>query len=350
MIQTLLVRLRNQFLRLKSRSPYRFFRNEEGSLVVESAMVMPLVLLFTIALLAAPVIAYLRTETIVRTFEWTERAAYVWKDSNKDPVTGAFSYVEMDDVYASMISEGLGWLGAAFRGFQQAEIRLPDQTLSGQKLPKAKLLRSAYPLDEAVTGTGSYYNRALEGEIRAVWNPALTTQSANANFFRVGGKDVKASAYYSDPVEFLRNVDLVVTYASKLKERFSSPKTASEKIASILPQQPDKPKINSAEQATLYLQKLMVSNGTSIDVPPELGKYRKIDVLDSDGYAHDAKYYVNSTEVKKQIAKDAELIKSGKVKGVVWHFFYIEEKKKYGTTKPMLKMLEENGIMVVYHR
>lgn len=341
------MRLRNQFLRLKSQPPFRFFRNEEGSLVVESAMVMPLVLLFTIALLAAPVIAYLRTETIVRTFEWTERAAYVWKDSNKDPVTGAFSYVEMDDVYASMISEGLGWLGAAFRGFRQAEIQLPDQTLSGQKLPKAKLLRSAYPLDEAVTGTGSYYNRALEGEIRAVWNPALTTQSANANFFRVGGKDVQASAYYSDPVEFLRNVDLVVTYASKLKERFSSPKTASEKIASVLPQQPDKPKIESAEQATLYLQKLMASSGAKMNVP--LGK-RIIDVLDSDGYAHDAKYTMNSTDYKKQIAKDAELIKSGKVKGVVWHFFYMEDKKKYSASKPMLKMLEENGIMVVYHR
>lgn len=324
----------------------RFVKSESGSLLLEASMIMPLMLLLTVVLLAIGFIAYQRSEAVHHTFQWTERAAYVWKDSHKDPQTGAFSYNEMDDVYSAMLSEGLGWLGAAFRGFKQAEIRLPDLALSGQSLSGAKLLRSSHDIVPDFAGTGSYYNLLLEGEVRAQWSLGAGDGSPSS-IFQAGNADFQASSYYADPVELLRNVDLITTYAAKLKERFAGPEEAVEQMKELLPKPPDKPKIESAAQAAAYLRFLMTGDKDRKKTP--VGD-RVVDVLDSDGIAHDAKYYVNSPGYKEQIQKDVELIRSGQVKGVVWHFFYIEKEGKYGASKAMLKALEENGIMVVYHR
>lgn len=324
----------------------RFLKGEAGSLTIESALLYPVLFFFTIALLALGWMAYQKAGLTQASYEWSERAAYVWKDSHKDPVTGAFSYSEMDDVYSSLFSEGLGWLGASFQGFKQADIRFPGRSLTGQDLPGTKLLRSSESAGSAIFGEGAYYNRIIEGEVQANWAIAPTGLGKSLPFRLPQQLNAKASAYYADPVEFMRTVDLVTLYSAKLKERFPSPAKAEEELKDLLPGKPQAVTITSEEQAKAYLRQILNASGTSEETT--LGG-REIDVLDSDGFAHDAKYTVNSQQYSKQIQKDAELIRTGQVKGVVWHFF-IHKDGKFAATPAMLKELEENGIMVVYHR
>ncbi|RAV02414.1 TadE/TadG family type IV pilus assembly protein [Paenibacillus sp. YN15] len=325
----------------------RFCRNEAGSFHVESALLMPVVFWFTLAMLGLGFLAYEKGDLIQAAYEWSERSAYVWKDSHKDAVSGAFVYQDMDDVYAGMVSEGLGWLRASLSGFRQADIALPGLQVSGQSLSGRKLWRSSQGLDGNISGKGSYFNRVLEGEVRADWSREWS--SWVQNILSPQGRQLEegASVYVADPVEFLRTVELVSTYASKLKSRFSSPEEASKALRQLLPGEAQPVIIKSEAQAKAYLQQLLHANGTSLETP--YGN-RVIDVLDADGFAHEAKYTVNKTDAKLQIQKDAELIRTGKVKGVVWHFFLVQKTGKFDTTPALLRELAENGIMVVYHQ
>lgn len=325
----------------------RFVRCQRGSIVIEAALTMPLIFLFTVVLLAVGLLAYQRSDFTRHAYEWSERAAYVWKDSHQEPVTGAFTYKNMDDVYSSIVSEGLGWMGAVFHQFQQAAVSFPDHSVSGQSLSAAKLLRSSDLADSDVAGQGVYYNRLLEGEVRADWQLASATGKQPFPLFPASKLQLQASGYYADPVQFLRNMDLVVTYTAKLKQYFSNPQSAADAIKEVLPKQEAKPAIRSEAQAKQYLQQLLGATGTKLQTAQ--GE-RIIDVLDSDGVGHEAKYTVNKTDAKLQIAKDGELIRTGQVKGVIWHFFYVEKLGRYDTTSALLQLLEENGIMVVYHK
>lgn len=325
----------------------RFCRGEAGSFHIESTLLMPVVFWFTLAMLGLGFVAYQKGDLLQSAYEWSERSAYVWKDSHKDAVTGAFVYQDMDDVYAGMVSEGLGWLRASLKGFRQAEIAFPGLEVSGQSLSGRKLLRSSQELEGQIFGEGEYVNRVLEGEVRADWSREWATWVQNVMAPQGRRLQEGAAAYVADPVEFLRTVELVTTYATKLKSRFATPDEATNALRQLLPGEAQPVDIRSEAQAKAYLQQLLHAKGTTISTP--YGD-RIIDVLDADGFAHEAKYTVNKADTKLQIKKDAELIRSGKVKGVVWHFFLVKKTGKFDTTPTLLRELEESGIMVVYHQ
>jgi hypothetical protein len=323
------------------------YSNESGSVLIEASLTMPLILLSTLVFLAVGYSVYHRALLTQRVYEWTERAAYVWKDSHRDPITGSFSYLEMDDVYGTMISEGFGFLTAAFNGFRQAELQLPQRTVSGSRVPASKLLRSSGPSGDGLSGEAVYINRLLEGEIQAAWSKAHSGNRDNTSFFQQSGKRVQASAYYTDPVELLRTIELIQTYSAKLKSRFSSPGKAADELGGMLPEPASRPVIRSEKQAKAFLQRLI--GGASRKVTTKYG-IRHIDVLDTDGIMHEAKYTVNKTDARNQIKKDAELIRTSVVKGVVWHFFPLERTGQCDITPSLQKELENNGILVVLHR
>ena len=79
-----------------------------------------------------------------------------------------------------------------------------------------------------------------------------------------------------------------------------------------------------------------------------VGERRKIDVLDRDGIAHEAKYTLNAGDARQQLRKDAELMRRGEVKGVVWHFFRTKN-GSVSLSASLRKELERNGIVVIIH-
>ena len=77
---------------------------------------------------------------------------------------------------------------------------------------------------------------------------------------------------------------------------------------------------------------------------------RIFDVLDN-GVAHESKVgYVSLTKfTKRQIRKDAWLIKNGDLDGAHWHFLASGYNNKMGASKQVLNLLDEGGISYTIH-
>ncbi|WP_339230079.1 SAR2788 family putative toxin [Aeribacillus sp. FSL K6-2833] len=73
---------------------------------------------------------------------------------------------------------------------------------------------------------------------------------------------------------------------------------------------------------------------------------RYIDVLDTSGIGHESKvgYVSLNSTIRKQIDKDALLIKKKELKGAKWHFFRSDTTGKVGASKPVLNYLKSKGI------
>ena len=67
--------------------------------------------------------------------------------------------------------------------------------------------------------------------------------------------------------------------------------------------------------------------------------------------AHESKVgYVSATDfIRKQAAKDAELLATKQVNEVVWHFFRSADTGKIGPSAPLKKLLEGYGIKVIVY-
>lgn len=70
------------------------------------------------------------------------------------------------------------------------------------------------------------------------------------------------------------------------------------------------------------------------------------------GVANESKvgYTTLTSTIAIQIRKDAELLATKDVNEVVWHFFVSPATNKGGPSKPLLKILEANGIKVEIHQ
>ena len=67
--------------------------------------------------------------------------------------------------------------------------------------------------------------------------------------------------------------------------------------------------------------------------------------------AHEAKvgYTCLSKRIRIQIEKDAWLLKQRRVDEVVWHFYRSDITGKIGASKPLLELLEKNGITYIIY-
>lgn len=98
-----------------------------------------------------------------------------------------------------------------------------------------------------------------------------------------------------------------------------------------------------------YLAELVGGDSQVYFKTSQGGRY--IDQL-SDGIAYESKVgYTSLTEfVRKQVLKDAELIKTGQINGAQWNFFTSDVTGKIGASKQLLEFLEQNGIKYVIHK
>jgi hypothetical protein len=161
---------------------------------------------------------------------------------------------------------------------------------------------------------------------------------------------VRSSASVVEPVEFIRNTNLVLHYLPLIKGEITG-KDVDETIKETNDKNADESTpllIRSEAEASQYVQKL-VHGHTVVMSTKETGESRKIDALDPDGIAHEAKYTVNHKQAHQEILKDVELIRAGVIKGAVWHFFRNQKTGELGLTAALRKDLEEHGIIVVVH-
>jgi len=302
----------------------------------------PIVLVMIVIGLCAGLIIYQHARLIVAADRIAEKTAYVWDNSHKRIDTGALERDARDGLYWRLISDGLLPLvsgGTSMKIVLEIPVDQPEQLRS---LPLRKLERSSSLIPHGTRGEITFQNTLLERRITVqlrkplrlpLWLHALFGSELEA----------EASAIVSDPVEYLRTIDLIRTYTGianhvapeKAKSLFKDPMPDGEAVD-----------VDSHEEAVAWLR--MYTGGTETTISTSLGD-RLIDSLTADMTAHQAFYTYREKQVLTQADKDAELLRHGKVDRVVWHFFLGTGNRLSPPSESLMRELAERGIQVVIH-
>jgi hypothetical protein len=282
--------------------------------------------------------------------ESSDRISQHWNNSYKHPVTGMFSTLQHDGLFWRWRQDGASLFGGD--GEASARAVLPGSVETFASATTRKLGGGAAGWPSAYSGASRFEN---DGWFRSVTVEASVPLSLPGG---LGLPDVAAgrsTKTISEPAEFIRNVELILGYLPLLKGT-----TEGDKVRKLVSPWADKPDIvpdvdrtltfRNHAQAVSYLRTL-VRGQEGREKTEETGKWRLIDARDKQGVAHQA--YIGAKQpnkdVRDQLMKDAELIRRGKVKGVVWHFFPRTGEATAGPSPALKKLLEENGIVYVIH-
>jgi hypothetical protein len=256
-------------------------------------------------------------------------------------LTGAFDIHLNDGLYWRVANDNMG---------QSSSINLPVHSSSMVRSgPKHKLQNALSMLPKGISGMLTYSNHIIDRKVKVQLTRMITPLPFLKLWFgRSKSLIVESSAHVVDPVEFIRSTDLVLTYLPILKESMTD-KEAAQTIHDTFPDPIETDlNIDSEAKASQYIQKLVHGHTVVMDTE-DTGKSRKIDALDPDGIAHEAKYTVNNKQAHQEILKDVELIRKGKIKGAVWHFFRNKKTGQVGLSPSLRADLENHGIIVVVH-
>ncbi|WP_409346950.1 hypothetical protein [Paenibacillus sp. MBLB4367] len=329
----------------------RLLKGEQGSYTLEASLVYPAVFVSTLLLLALGLIIYDRAALVQTSALTAERAAFNWDNSHRDPATGAAPLGAGDGLYWRVAEDGLFGLLRFTGNAVRTSVVLPAESASNDGgVVKSKLRQAGRLLPDSLRSelsyTNTWFKRSVQVQLSGIFRiPSLLSgwrKGENA----VSGASV---SLVTEPVELIRTVDLTRTYMDRLlqslsttsaneaiKEQFGNEEASGESVS-----------IRSEAEAAAYLRKTV--GGKTVYFETEtVGQRRKIDVLDNDGVAHEAKFTVNAADARQQLSKDVELMRTGKVKGVVWHFFRTKS-GKIDLSNKLRKELERNGIIVIIH-
>jgi hypothetical protein len=290
-----------------------------------------------------------------------DRLAYVWDNSHKDPISGAFAVEARGGLYWRLTQDRAFGVDAFFSDEPSVTVNLPMKTSQqAEGLAERKLYRASDLLTGDRQARLSYSNKLLIRSVgvglnvpfRSIGETGGTEGSGwpgmayGLMFPEIIAESAKSNVV--DPVEFIRAIDFVRSSAAKLLNMLS-PGEAGEllgRTASLSP--PDALKFSGHDiDAAPYLRQLV--NGRTEDYDSRFG-VRHIDALDKSGVAHQAYCTFNTSNLADvQLPKDAELLKKGAVKGVVWHFFTNCRGEQSKPSQTLLKRLRESGVVAVIH-
>lgn len=193
-----------------------FLTSNRGSFTVESTLVMPIVMLCIIMILMLCLYLYQSAMLVQASAITSERAAYSWNNQHKDARTGSFGEnpEEKEGLYWRLTDDQL--LAALFSGVggeTAAEtIRVPGG--AGGSLSATKMANAATQLPAGMDGTMTSERGLLHPITTVLYTPLNLTPIKRIAGDKMGG------AQYStvvEPVEFIRNIELVRYYAGKFK-------------------------------------------------------------------------------------------------------------------------------------
>lgn len=320
--------------RFGKRTAIRLILANTGSFTVEATFVAPALVLCTITLIALSLYMFQLVQLHQIAFETTERAAFGWNEQ-----------MPKDGLYGRAGERLSAWFGATL-GSGDPHIELPaapQYRKSGGAV--GKLAKAVRDLPAAIGGKISLIDKVWVRELQLQISRSFPLQALSRIARLPAAERAVASSTVSDPVELARLVDLTRSYTSLIRDRISP-----SRVKAVLqePQQSDggAVPIRSEKEAAAYLRR--TTGGALRTYPMPDGKSRVVDALDEDGVAHQAFYtYTEPQLMNEQLPKDAALLKEGKVKGIVWHFFRKSGGKELSAG--LRAQLERRGIAVVVH-
>lgn len=209
---------------LKSRGTRGWLREDKGSFTLESVFVFPVMLALIFSFIFFSLYFYQNVVVYYSASAMAESAAFNWDNSHRDVRTGMLKETRYDGLYWRIGTDGaLGsLLGSIWKGeAEAASVSLPvpsDEQEGHGSLARRKLMLA-----------GGWVRTAelpIEGEIRLVHEGLSRYVEANLTkpirLFpgESGGWSKRPAAlarsYVTDPVEFVRTVDLLRYYGERL--------------------------------------------------------------------------------------------------------------------------------------
>lgn len=329
---------------------HRFLRDPAGQITLEASLTLPVIFLATVLLLFLALFSYHQASLQYTTAMTSERAAYIWGNSRKDPFTGAVKVGDNDGLFWRLTNDNVSHMFSFLLPMPSASVRLPLtlNSASTDSGPQGKLIRAASTMsaDEA-QGELGYENLGLLRFVRAALHKPMQLPYFAERLWGKANVSGSSKSYVIDPAETIRLTDLTRTFIGEIQGRIK-PKDALAAMVEPKTYVKERKQIIGHDQAAQYLQVLVSGKEDEIEVQP--GTKRKIDAIDASGVAHAAYYHFTEKQLREvQMTKDAELLKKGKVNGVVWHFFKRSDQPKVKLSPGLLRELERNGIVVVIH-
>lgn len=177
----------------------RLWKNTKGSFTIEASLVFPIILFTTLLILFFCMYQYQNTMLKQAASKTSERASYSWDNSHKEPVTGAFAQEENDGLYwrltqDDMLSKLFGWAGAA----SSAEVSIPGE----------------------MSGNITYNNQLMIRRIKTTLSRPVSFGALERELGHPLQAEVSAGAVVVEPVEFIRNVELLRYYGAKISGKY----------------------------------------------------------------------------------------------------------------------------------
>ncbi|MBW7476550.1 pilus assembly protein [Paenibacillus oenotherae] len=215
-------------------------KDEEGSLSIESSMVLPTVFLSLIIMLLFSMYVYQNVVLYYMASISAERAAFRWDNSKRDMTSGMGLTGQYDGLYWRMASDGAlqslfgigsgngnegGGTVISVGGTGNGNADHDDEPY-GESLPGMKLGKVAGRMPESIEGQMKYKYGWTEKRIQARLQKPMSVPLLEFILGHAQPSTVSSAAVV-DPVEFIRNVELVRYYTAKFGQGAgASPKRA----------------------------------------------------------------------------------------------------------------------------
>ncbi|MHA6485430.1 TadE/TadG family type IV pilus assembly protein [Paenibacillus sp. strain BS8-2] len=221
-----------------------FWRDEAGSYSLESAFVFPILFLLILMFLFMGIFTYQNVVVTYAAAITSERAAFGWDNSHRDPKSGILTVVTHDGLYTNMGSDGaIGHLFDLVTGNEEAAVQLPiaSGTSVGEKestLTERKLSQASDWLTQSglmYNGTTSLANEGLLRFVQTKLNKPIGSSMMQP--WGAGGfvdPTGNGKSLITEPVSFIRHVDLARYYAHKFASAASGGSTAKKQAGDVL--------------------------------------------------------------------------------------------------------------------
>jgi hypothetical protein len=199
-------------------------KNMSGAFTLEATLIFPSIMIIMICLIITSLAVYEKVVLVQRAQVIADRIAYTWDNSLKDASTGEFAVNEYttsdggDGLYWRMTDDDfLSQFVSGFRRSGTTSIEIGSE--HGGSGPEAKLSRitsNALPRD--ATGTVEFENKITGRVITVKLERELSFPEWVTNITGTDRVSASSSSVVTEPVEFMRTTDLLISYYEKLKE------------------------------------------------------------------------------------------------------------------------------------